>query len=573
MNILLVDDDVIDREIIKRALKNDDEICLLYEASSAKKGLEVAETMQFDILLLDYKMPKTDGIEMIMELRSRPNLGETAIIMISASDNEELALSCLQAGAQDFLAKDEISPIKLKRAIIQAKKRFEMEKKLYDSFCQIRELAEKDPLTGLSNRHYFEEALKVSLSNNKRLQGNIALLMLDLDHFKNVNDTYGHDIGDKLLKDVTKRMKECLRGNELFGRIGGDEFAILITNLQFIEDAAIIVQRIINVLDEPFYIENHQIQCGVSIGIAMYPYNANSAETLTKYADIAMYRAKKQGRNQFCYFEDEMQAQFSRKYKIEKELKKAIKNKDFKLHYQPIISAIDHKIAGVEALIRWPDNPLNTTPDEYIPIAEQSRLIIEIGEWVIETAVQQLSAWQQSVKQPFTMAINISTVQLGSKSFIAFLKSMLKKYNVTAQSLVLEVTETALLERDEKNSKCITQLYNLGCKLALDDFGTGFSSLSHLLNYPIDIVKLDKSLLPSKTSDHRHLAIVTGLAAMASTIGLHVIAEGIETKFQCQLCENLHINELQGFFFEKAMSASDIEEKWFKESNKMASIV
>lgn len=562
MNILLVDDDFADREIIKRALKKNEDDFSIKEVCSADEGLKAAEAGGFDVLLLDYRMPQVDGIEMVIELRSRPNLGETAIVMISSTDDEVLALSCLQAGAQDFIAKSEITASKLKRAIIQAKKRFELEKKVYDSFCQVRELAEKDSLTGLSNRYHFEEALKVSIDNNKRYQSNIALLLLDLDHFKNVNDSYGHDIGDKLLKYVVNLVKQCLRGNELFGRLGGDEFAIFITGHDLIHGATSVAQRIIKSLENPIEIDGHTIQCGVSIGIALHPQNATTAEALIKYADIAMYRAKKQGRNQLCYFENEMQQQFSRAYQVEMELKKATKTLDFELHYQPVINVKTKDISGVEALIRWPNCPLKSTPDEFIPIAEQSRTIDIIGEWVIETAIKQLAIWQRDYINSLTMAINISAKQLSNITLIPTIEYMLNKYEVSAESIVLELTETALLSQDNQNNQRITELDKLGCKLALDDFGTGFSSLSHLLNYPINIVKLDKSLLPNSNDEQRHLSIVKGIAAMASTIGLDIIAEGVETQFQSDLCQELQVNELQGYFYEKALPAKELEQKW-----------
>ncbi len=564
MKILLVDDDLADREIIKRTLSRNIGEFELIEANSAEEGLKAAELESFDVLLLDYRMPEVDGIEMVIELRSKPNLGETAIVMMSATDDEVLALSCLQAGAQDFIPKNEITATKLKRAIIQAKKRFELEKKVYDSFCQVRELAEKDSLTGLSNRYHFEEALKVSIDNNKRFQSNIALLLLDLDHFKNVNDTYGHEVGDKLLKYVVNLVKQCLRGNELFGRLGGDEFAIFITGLNLISGATSVAQRIIKSLENPIEIDGHTIQCGVSIGIALHPQNASTAESLTKYADIAMYRAKKQGRNQLCYFENEMQQQFSRSYKVEMELKKSVINKDFDLHYQPVINVKDKSIVGVEALIRWPNSKLNSTPDEFIPIAEQSNIIDKIGEWVLETAIKQLAIWHRKFNKPLTMAINISAKQLNNSTLIPTFEYMLNKYDINPESIVLEFTETALLAQDEKNNQRITELYRLGCKLALDDFGTGFSSLSHLLNYPINIVKLDKSLLPNCDSEERHLSIVKGIAAMAKTIGLHIIAEGVETQYQSDLCADLKVDELQGYFFEKALPAHELAEKWLK---------
>lgn len=562
MNILLVDDDEVDRKLIKRALTNDANVRNLCEVSSAIEGLKLAETGEFDVLLLDYMMPEIDGIEMVIEIRSRPNLGETAIIMMSSSEDEELALSCLHAGAQDFITKKEITSSKLKRSLLQAKKRFEMEKKLHDSFCQVRELAEKDSLTGLSNRYHFEDALKVSINNNKRSNDIIALLFLDLDHFKNINDTYGHEMGDMFLKEVAKRTNQCLRGNELFARLGGDEFAILLTGLKNDNDATTVARRIIKALGKTIVINENQLQCGVSIGIALYPNDADSAETLKKYADIAMYRAKKEGRNQLCYFEPLMQQQFSRNFQIETQLKESIKNNDFELHYQPVISTLNKKMIGVEALIRWPNSPFICYPDEFIPVAEQSRIIEEIGEWVLETGIKQLSLWQTKFDDEFTMAINISAIQLESKNLISTIKKTLKAYNVPSKSLILELTETALLVQDESNRMQINELCELGCKLALDDFGTGFSSLSHLVNFPINTVKIDKSLLPTSDRETRHLSIVKGITKMVNTIGLHIIAEGVETEYQYELCKQLEISELQGYFFDKAMPSDELERKW-----------
>ncbi|WP_077340762.1 two-component system response regulator [Pseudocolwellia agarivorans] len=562
MNILLVDDDEVDRKLIKRALTNDANVRNLCEVSSAIEGLKLAETGEFDVLLLDYMMPEIDGIEMVIEIRSRPNLGETAIIMMSSSEDEELALSCLHAGAQDFITKKEITSSKLKRSLLQAKKRFEMEKKLHDSFCQVRELAEKDSLTGLSNRYHFEDALKVSINNNKRSNDIIALLFLDLDHFKNINDTYGHEMGDMFLKEVAKRTNQCLRGNELFARLGGDEFAILLTGLKNDNDATTVARRIIKALGKTIVINENQLQCGVSIGIALYPNDADSAETLKKYADIAMYRAKKEGRNQLCYFEPLMQQQFSRNFQIETQLKESIKNNDFELHYQPVISTLNKKMIGVEALIRWPNSPFICYPDEFIPVAEQSRIIEEIGEWVLETGIKQLSLWQTKFDDEFTMAINISAIQLESKNLTSTIKKTLKAYNVPSKSLILELTETALLVQDESNRMQINELCELGCKLALDDFGTGFSSLSHLVNFPINTVKIDKSLLPTSDRETRHLSIVKGITKMVNTIGLHIIAEGVETEYQYELCKQLEISELQGYFFDKAMPSDELERKW-----------
>lgn len=352
----------------------------------------------------------------------------------------------------------------------------------------------------------------------------------------------------------------------MFARFGGDEFAILITGLKLTSDATTVARRVIESLEKPIEINGHNLQCSVSVGISLHPDNANSAEVLIKYADIAMYRAKKKGRNQLCYFEAEMQQQFTRNYLIETELKEAVAKQDFQLHYQPVLQTTSGKIVGVEALIRWPNCSVKCFPDEFILIAEKTRQIEEMGEWALDTAIKQLSVWHQKFGRALTMAVNISAVQLGSTSLVTTVKSALEKHQVPAEFLVLELTETALLEQDEKHSQCIAQLGELGCKLALDDFGTGFSSLSHLVNFPINIVKLDKSLLPVSDTDTRRLKIVKGIAAMVNIIELHIVAEGVETEFQRDLCQDLKVNELQGYFFDKPMPASDIEQRWLNVS-------
>jgi diguanylate cyclase (GGDEF)-like protein len=572
MKILIVDDDEIDRETLMRALLVNAGIKQIVEARTFFEGSEKINKERYDVLVVDYYLPDKSGIELVIELRSQPDLGNTAIVMVSNSDDEGVALECLQAGAHDFITKADITADKLKRAFIQAQKRFELEKKLYDSFCQVRELAERDSLTGLYNRYHFEEALKVSIVNNRSSKSTIALLLLDLDHFKNINDTYGHETGDKLLKHVTTLINRCLNGNEIFARLGGDEFAILIASLKAASAATALSIRIIESLKLPIDINGHRMQCGVSIGIAMSPYNADSAEALTKYADIAMYRAKKKGRNQFCYFEIAMQEQFSRNYQIENELKEAVESRSFQLYYQPVIDTKSDCILGVEALIRWPNCSLKCGPDEFIPIAEQSSLIHELGKWVLETAVKQLSVWRDKFDNDLTMAINISAVQLNNASLVTLVDSLLTLHRIPAELIVLELTETALLDGGANNKKHIEQLCELGCKLALDDFGTGFSSLAHLVNFPIDIVKLDKSLLPVSDTDTRLLKIMRGIVAMVNIIELGIVAEGIETQFHRSLCDDLNVGKLQGYFFEKPMPANDIEQKWLVDKTLAADI-
>lgn len=569
MRILLVDDDLVDRETVRRALKTQTEGENLIEVSSAEQGLELTMESQFDVVLVDYRLPQINGLEMISRLRSRPNLGNTAIVMMSAQDDEQLALLCLQAGAQDFIPKTEITATKLRRAIVQAQKRFELECKLYDSYCRVREMAETDALTGLANRYYFERDLSAAIAANARQDKQVALLLLDLDHFKNINDTYGHDIGDKLLKTVVKKISDCLRGEEMFARLGGDEFAIILKGLEHANEAQLVARRIIKTLEKSVIVDEQELQCGVSIGIALHPSSAETAEELTRFADIAMYRAKNLGRNRLCYFQDVMQQQFSRNFAIELELKSASHEQSFELHYQPIVQGINQKLVGFEALIRWPTCSLNSYPDEFIPIAEQCGLIGTIGKWVVKTAIEQLAIWQKKYNSKLTMGVNLSPVQLADKLLSSYISQNLDYFSVSPESLVLELTETALFTDSEHSKDQIRQLDELGCKLALDDFGTGFSSLSHLLNFPIDIVKLDRSLLPESPDHIRHMSIVRGLAEMAHTVGLKVIAEGVENSFHFLLCKDLKIEEIQGYFFDRPASSSAVEKKWLENINEI----
>lgn len=561
MNILLVDDDSVDREIVKRALKPSSDQMTIIEAATAEEGFCALEQEQFDVVLLDYMMPSIDGIEMVIALREKSDLGNTAIVMLSMSDNEQLAIDCIQAGAQDFIAKTDISPSKLKRAIIQAEKRFELEKKLFDSYCQVKELAETDTLTGLYNRYYFDKALKIYLTNNVRFEKSVALLLLDLDHFKNINDSYGHDAGDELLKKVVERINASLRGSELLARLGGDEFAIILSGICDANEASVVARRVIDVLSKPAYVKGNKVQCGVSIGIAMFPENGATSESLVKYADIAMYRAKNQGRNQYCFFQETMQEQLSRAYKIELALHEAVKKKAFVLHYQPVIDAKTLSMVGVEALIRWPSSTINSTPDEFIPIAEASGSILKLGVWVVETAIEQIAAWQLEYNRNLTMAINVSAVQLGDDSLVDCIQDNLQRFGVKPECLVLEITETALFSSDRAR-ECIGALSELGCKIALDDFGTGYSSISHLINYPIDTVKFDKSMLPESDKADKYMALIKGLACMVNIIGMDIIAEGVETEFQKKLCQDLKIKELQGFHFSKPLIGDELAEQW-----------
>ena len=571
MNVLLVDDDLVDRKHIQRTLRRGNSDITVIEAENVDLGLEQLKSHDFDVVLCDFNMPRKTGIDMIEALKvgnSPDSKVGTPIIIISTSEDEELAMRCLEAGAQDFLTKTDISGFRLRRAIASAKTRFKLEDRLVKSHKKIQVMAEQDGLTKLANRHMFDTRLEQTLNELKRSKERVALILLDLDHFKDVNDNYGHDVGDELLQRVVNRIKGCLRGSEVFARLGGDEFAIILSQLESVHIADKVAGRILKVLEKPFLIKGVMVSIGASIGIAFCPDNAKNRTEIFKFADIAMYKAKALGRNQIAFFEDDMQKQFLARIDVENRLRIAIKAKSFELHYQPVFNGNDLNEVGYEALIRWVADDKPMRPDEFIPIAEETRLINELGQWIIEQAIYQLSLWNKQPEenrdssQARKMAINLSPVQLSDTKLSSFIQDCLNKYNVQAEKIEFELTETALLDVSEQTVKVIESISSLGCKIALDDFGTGYSSISHLHQFPIDTVKIDKSLMPtgSGKDNDKAFRLVKGLVAMANSLELNIVAEGVETLEQVEMCQKLNIQCLQGFFLSKPLSVSHIDD-------------
>ena len=553
MNILLVDDDIVDRKTVKRALEKSQLNVSITEASSANDAALLYSQASFDVVLIDYRMPNHNGMELMVALQNdHQYLGAGAVIvMMSTFIDDDIAISCIEAGAQDFLIKSEITATLLRRSIQHATTRFNLEQKLVKTYQQMKILAETDTLTGLANRYYFDETVKKLITNNKRKEHKLALILLDLDNFKLINDNFGHSIGDKLLKAIVKKIKSCLRSGELFARLGGDEFAITLSNLNSVEQASQIARRINLLMEKPINISSTSIHVTASIGIALHPDNGATSEELIKYADIAMYKAKNLGRNRICFFKDEMQTTFLQRLQIEMGLTKAIKHQEFELFYQPVYNPLTNDLKGFEALIRWCKDGEILPPIQFIEVAEETNQIIAIGLWVAEQAIQTLAQWSSQHKTPITIAINVSPKQLGDPNFVDRLEDLFQLYNVSPRCLDIELTETALLEKTTTVNETIYRLNNIGCAISLDDFGTGFSSLSHLQNYPISNLKIDKSLMPQNSLDSKNFTIIEGVVSMARVLGLHIIAEGIETELHLNLCKHLNITSVQGYYYSK----------------------
>ncbi len=562
MDILIVDDDDVDRESVKRSLSKSDFDCTITQATTADQALGLCQKSHFDVILLDYRMPERDGIELLKELRDSSDELTAVVVMMSNSEDEKLALDALQAGAQDFILKREISAARLRRTILQARKRFELEQELRESFYRVKTLAERDMLTNLANRYLFDESFKVAVNNNKRNGGTLALLLFDIDNFKLINDTYGHSLGDDLLKRVCRRVMSTLRGNELFARLGGDEFALMLTNLNSAYDAARVADRIRTCMKLPFDMDAYEVTTSVSIGISVCNGNEVSAEELLKFADIAMYRSKRGGRGQISFFEEGMQKQSQRRLHLENGLIQALHNRDFTLAFQPLLNAHNGSTFGFEVLLRWNFEQTPISPDEFIPIAEEAHLMVDIGRWVISESVKQLAQWNGQHQPPFHLAINVSAVQLTDSGLPEWIRAECERHQVPPSLLEFEITETALIDNISSRGAMLQAIRDLGATLALDDFGTGYSSIAHLQNFPLTTVKIDKSLMTDDQGSEKSRALITGLIQMIKALRMEVVAEGIETRANADLCCTLGVDRLQGYYYSKPIRATEVSERY-----------
>ena len=414
--------------------------------------------------------------------------------------------------------------------------------------------AEHDFLTGLMNRRGISTALKASHHSSLPYH----LLFLDLDSFKLINDTYGHAIGDKLLRAVAIRLLDTIRGRGLVARFGGDEFIIQVED-RHASNLVQLTQEIISALNSPFYIKNiGEISIGCSIGTAQYPKDANSFETLITQADMAMHCAKKHGRNCSYHFQPHLAETLYRKNALRHHLSQALEIKDFELYYQPIIDLNTMLLKGFEALIRWYDDSLgHVSPAEFIPLAEETGQIVPIGSWVLRNACKQLEEWNQKYDTKLIMSINLSRAQL-KMSLLDELKAIIEEYNIDPAQVALEITESAMLQEFSEAMPCLDAIAALGFELYLDDFGTGYSSLSQLQNLPISTVKLDQSFVQNEHDSGK--AIVEATKAICNKLNLKVVAEGVETKEQLEYIQSCNFNYCQGYYFNKPLSVSELEE-------------
>jgi diguanylate cyclase len=428
-----------------------------------------------------------------------------------------------------------------------------------ESLLQMSHMASHDPLTGLPNRMLLEERIVRAVTVARRYQRQLAVLFLDVDRFKHINDSLGHGVGDRLLQSVAERLSASVRSSDTVSRQGGDEFVVLLSEVAHAPAAAASAQKIISRLTAPHVTAGHELHVSVSIGISVFPGDGDDAATLIKCADTAMYQAKALGRDQYQFFTANMNARAVERLALESSLRAALKRKEFLLHYQPKMNLNTGAMIGAEALIRWqhPDRGL-VRPTQFVPIAEDSGLIVPVGQWVLFEACRQARAWQDTGLRPVPVSVNISAVEFRSKGFLDGVREILAETRLEPQFLELELTERVLMEPGDSTVDVLRALKDLGVQLSVDDFGTGYSSLSYLRKFPIDSLKLDQSFVHEIANDSEGAPIVTAVISMGKSLNYRVVAEGVETVEQLAFLQSQLCAEGQGYLFSPPLAADDL---------------
>jgi len=563
MKLLLIDDNDLDRQAIVRTFKKTERNIQITQASSANSGLLEFEADDFDAVLLDYRLPDMDGLDTLRMLVRNPNHHAAIIILTGAMEDEVLEQQCIEAGAQDVLFKSDISHKHLTRAIVHARTRHMLERELYESHQRLRTLAENDSLTGLANRYYFDEALRTAIPRANRLNDQLALLFLDLDNFKIINDSMGHDAGDQLLKEVADRLLHVVRNGDVVCRLGGDEFAILAHNFDSQEPVVQLAERILEELRRPIIIKNSEQFISASIGVATYPDAGSTAGDMLKAADLAMYRAKRDGRNNYHFFSSALHAQVQERIRLEKELRSLIPTDHFLVYYQPIINAQTLEIRGAESLIRW-NHPVRGVlpPSEFIGLAEEIGLIVEIDSRSRLKVCQQLSKWrlQKLVDHAFNIRINVCAQMLTDPDLHLAINNDLSKTELPGSCIGLEITESVLIENFSNAAILLEQIQSYGIEISVDDFGTGYSSMAYLKALPARTLKIDRTFVQGVPENIDDCRILRAMIVFGKSLDLKIVIEGIETKEQAKFCRDCGADLLQGYLFSKPIPGDQFEQ-------------
>ena len=578
--LLIVDDERFFCTLLQDILEDNYQIIT---ACNASETMQALDEQTIDLILLDVMMPKTDGYQLCQQIKNTEQYHSIPIIFLTAKNDTSNEIRGLNLGAVDYITKPVSPPIvqarvathialakanqelllhtqNLERLVsqrtIELSNEIAEKQKVYE---KLHYLANYDQLTHLPNRNLFNERLAYTHKLAERNNSLFALLLIDLDRFKQVNDSLGHHIGDILLEQVGQRLSSCLRDVDSIARLGGDEFTVTLTELQNKTDAAIVATKIITELSSPFEIHQQRINIGSSIGITCYPDDSKDLDNMLINADMAMYEVKAKGKNSYTFFSSEMAIQANNGRQLEKDLLQAINDNSLYLHYQPIINLQTNTTFGVEALLRWrhPEHGQIAT-NKIISTAERSDLIFTLGEWILDTACQQIRAWQDQGINSIHIAVNMSPHQFNNKhNCIELIKRLIQQYNIPQHSLQLEITENLMLENSKLTLDTLHELKNLGVLLSVDDFGTGYSSLSCLRHFPVNILKIDHSFIKNIGLDSTDEDLIKTIISMGKNLNLKVSAEGVETKEQLTFLHAHQCDYAQGYYFSKPASATE----------------
>jgi diguanylate cyclase (GGDEF)-like protein len=562
IKVLLVEDDeddyIITRDLLSEIAEKHYE---LEWVSSYDPALESMQENKCDVYLLDYRLGEHTGLDLLQEAIEN---GCTApIILLTGQGDHQVDVEAMKAGASDYLIKGRINADSLERSI-----RYSIERKKSEK--RILQLAFYDSLTGLPNQTSYRDRLQQVIAHARRYNRIAAVLFLDLDNFKRINDTLGHRAGDHLLKLVSERLNGTIRSSDSLSRNrsdklqttvarqGGDEFTLILTEIRNPEDAAKVAHRLVSKLSEPYKLEGYEVFITVSIGIAIFPVDGEDIDSILMNADAAMYHAKKQGKNNFQFYRLTMNERAMERLNLENDLRKALERDELLLHYQPKVGIESGKIVGMEALIRWQHPEIGmVSPAEFIPMAEETGLIVPIGEWVLQAACAQINAWQAQGLAPIPVSVNISSQQFQHQELLITIGRLLESSGIPPERLMLEITESVIMQNTDSTFDILNTLTAMGLRLLIDDFGTGYSSLSYLKRLPVYAIKIDRSFISDIATNPDDAAIIKAIIAMAQNLKLKVVAEGVETEEQLAFLRDEQCDVMQGYLFSRPLPAEE----------------
>lgn len=556
MEVLVVEDSQDDIELVTLSLQRADRGIKITAVQSIAEARDMISTQSFDIALLDLSLPDSFGLGTIKELQ-RVN-ERMPIVVLSGDDNENTALAAARLGVEDYVSKGEYIGAPFVRTL-----RYAIERKKGEQ--RLRDLADYDQLTRLSNRQRFNRQLLKAIGHAERTDELLGLLFIDLNEFKEVNDTLGHHAGDQLLTQVAMRFRNCVRGTDLVGRLGGDEFAILAESLKSPYDAEIVASKVVEALQMPFVLGGHSVSIGASIGISMFPHDASDAEEMLTRADIAMYEAKRTGRNKILFYSSELNSNAEKRNRTLRELNTALAENQFEVFYQAKVHSETHELAGLEALVRWrhPQRGL-LLPAEFIPFAEENGIVAAIDDLVLNRVAEDLVEWQSQDFDLVPVSVNVSASCVLRGDLFESISELVGRTGVDPHFLEFELTESVLRAEYEDTRLALGRIRDLGIGIWLNDFGTGYSTMSYLNEFPLDGICIARSFVHS-LEHKRTRAIVSSIVALAENLELGVAAVGVEDKQQLATLKEIGCDRVQGYFYGEPMAIEALKERFLIE--------